>query len=264
MVKQGVVQRIMTQERDATREVITYLGETSLLADACSDLYDLLFDLIRKTDLPLDVHQLPAFMHCLQALRYELIMGTMIMFRGHVTDSARYSRRAIEVAAFAVEIFKDKDSANLWLSMGTSSRAMDRYRSRFPAHKIVEKHESTLGKQIYELYASYCLWVHPSFGSLVNQTSFSSDRGHQFHYFEIGSEHQMNYLAMQFFILLDTHVRILLAIAELVRQFDGFDYGVWVESSSAFTRWAASLRANWKEAADQFLQREQVHNRALR
>jgi hypothetical protein len=253
MEQQGIIQRIMSQERDAVREVTTYLGETSLLGDACSALYDLLFDLIRKTELPLDAHQLPAFMHCLQALRYELILGTMTMLRGHVTDSARYSRRAIEVAAFAIEIFKDDDSANLWLSMGTSGRAMDRYRSRFPAHKIVEKHTSVLGKQVSELYASYCLFVHPSFGSLVNQTRFTSDRGHQFHFFEIGSEHQMNYLAMQFFILLDAHVRILLAMVELVKPYPGFDYERWRDASLAFTKWTSCLRANWKDAADQLL-----------
>jgi len=251
---EGVIQRIMSQERDAVKAVTTYLGETSLLGDACSALYDLLFDLISKTDLPLDADQLPAFMHCLYALRYELIMGTMTMMRGHVTDSARYSRRAIEVAAFAIEIFKDDHSANLWLSMGTSGRAMDRYRSRFPAHKIVEKHIDILGKPVTELYESYCLFVHPSFGSIVNQTSFTRERGHQFHYFEIGSDHQMNYLAMQFFILLDAHIRILHALVDLIKPYPGLDLERWREGSVAFNKWSTSLRANWKEAADQLLQ----------
>lgn len=79
--------------------VSEYLGDTKHLVDDLSDLYESIFALIGSTNLQLNDLQSVAFMHCLQALRYELLMGCLTLLRGHVTDSSKDTRRAIEIVA---------------------------------------------------------------------------------------------------------------------------------------------------------------------
>lgn len=92
-------------------------------------------------------------------MRYQFVLGSLALYRAHVSDSASYARKAIELAAFCIEIFKTAESADRWLKHATSKSAMDKYLSRFPAYKLVRDHKDVLTKELISRYDDYCLFV---------------------------------------------------------------------------------------------------------
>jgi hypothetical protein len=240
-------------------EVTQYLGSTSKLVDDVSALYELLMKLVvnaPKFAEFFDINQRTAFFHCLQSLRYTLIMSVTTLFRGHVTDSTNYSRRAIEICAFLVEICSDTESAKRWIEMGKSGNARDKYKSRFQAHQVVKKHKDILSEEVDKLYDNFCLFVHPSYFSMHFQISTTGKLEHQFHYFKHESEDQRVNLITQYFILLNAHVCLVKAFARFIDKKDiGFDDKVWQERKTQCIEKVEQEKTAWKPVLDAFMEK---------
>ena len=247
----STLSKIHDQEQQVFESVSNYLGDLPQLVDDLSDLYELFFSKLSATDLRLSELQVVAIFHCLNAIRYELVVGSLALLRGHVTDSTKYTRRAIEAAAFVVEMFKYNESAKRWMEVGVGKKAMEKYRSRFQASKVVENHTTVLTKEVINLYEQYCLFVHPSYASMVQQASLKEDRISTFAYFEVQTERQFNYLALAFFMLTDTHLRILKSLRDLLASAGiNFDFVGWDEAMSSYARKGLEQRMKWTPIAE--------------
>jgi len=242
-------------KQDEDRVLISvsdYLGDTKHLVDDVSDLYERIFALIGSTNIQLNELQSVAFMHCLQALRFELLMGCLTLLRGHVTDSSKDTRRAIEIIAFAFEIFGNAESGKRWMEIGVSRGSMKRYLSRFQAWQVVQNHEKQLSKDLVDLYEQYCLYVHPSYGSMVQQASLKEDRRHVFEYFETQNDRQLSYLALSLFRILDTHIRIIKSLRDFLESNSiKVDFITWDQTVSACATKHFNERARWKSVAEE-------------
>ncbi len=216
---------IVSGETHAVGEIADFLGPTKVLADDAATLYETLMHVIvnaSKFGADFDINQRTAVFHCLQALRYSLIMSAVTICRGHVTDSTSYSRRSIEITAFLIEICSNTESAKKWMEMGKSGTARKKYKAAFQAHQLVANHEQVLTMPVRDLYDNFCLFVHPSYASMHYQIKIDGNQ-HQFHYFEHQTNAQKANLIVQFFSVLNTHVLLMHA---LLRFFVGKDIGV--------------------------------------
>lgn len=239
---------IVSGETHAIGEIADFLGPTKHLADGAATLYENLIALVVSAShfgTHFDINQRTAVFHCLQALRYSMVMSVVTILRAHVTDSTSYSRRSIEIAAFLVEICSDTESAKRWIEMGKSNNARKKYKSAFQAHQLVVKHEQILTASVKDLYDNFCLFVHPSYASMHHQIQVSAN-AHQFHYFEHQSKPQKANLAIQFFILLNTHV---LLMHSLVDFFASKNFGVqaidWLSAANALAQKTEEAKTQW-------------------
>lgn len=222
---------IAEQDVGSLANVVELLGESKRLSDKVSDIYELLLSLVCHSPdigVAFDVNQTTATVHCLQALKYNMIMGVTSIFRGHVTDSTNFSRKSIEIAAFLLEICSDVESAKRWIEMGRSGKSTQKYKSRFPAYQLVAKYRIELSSDVIQLYDTFCLFVHPSYGSMHNQITVTTEREHRFLYFEHETESQKASLLIQYFNLLNTHVLLVRALSLFFDKANiGFDGKRW-------------------------------------
>lgn len=121
----------------------------------------------------------------------------MMLMRGHITDSSNFSRRALEICAFIVRMYRDEKAAKRWMEAGKSKKARERYVSAFPAWKLVKE---LLTPELVKMYEDDCLDVHPSFFAVTKRASLDHDRVHRFSYFDLDEDdgHQ-TFLVMNFF-----------------------------------------------------------------
>jgi hypothetical protein len=259
---QSVFNQIAVGDAAAFENVTTLLGNAGLLASLVSETYELFIKLVvNSPDISkrFEASQTTALLHCLQALRYNMVMSTVTLFRGHVTDSTNYSRKSIEISAFLLEICSDPESAKRWLEMGKSSKARKKYTSRFQAHQIVVKHSAVLSTEVVDLYDNYCLFVHPSYASVHHNIEITNQREHQFHYFEHQSEAQQANLVMQYFILLNTHVLLMRALS---LYFDknqiGFPGKQWQQSIMKCATDIDERKKEWKPFLEKAIQNLKV------
>src|SRR5712691_1307499 len=88
-------------------------GSKELIQETVS-VYQTLFDLVPASGVkPRD--EIVAGGMFLGVCRYQLIVGSLTASRGHVNDSHFFTRRAVELCAFAYRIKSDPQLAMKWL-----------------------------------------------------------------------------------------------------------------------------------------------------
>lgn len=243
----SVLDKITADEENMFHRFKELFSNSNILIDGMSDLHEKFCQLAANTRFEnLSTSQKYALTSCFQALRYQFIMGALSLYRAHVADSANFGRKAIEIATFAIEIFKNDDSSDRWLEHAVSNKSMRRYRSRFGAFQLVKTHEEILTPDLVSRYEEYCLFVHPSYGSMYRQIELTEDRRHVFSYFDIESEDDFLYVVLRLFDLLDTHTRILMVLAGLFNEGASFPMEEWMAHVSEFAELEVSERNIWE------------------
>jgi hypothetical protein len=255
IVPRSLPLQILAGENHAVAEVADLLGPTKNLVDDAATLYESLIHLIvngNSFGTTFDINQRTSVFHCLQSLRYSLVVSVSTMYRGHVTDTSNYSRRSIEVAAFLVEICLSTESAKRWMEMGKSNTARKKYKSSFQAHQLVVNHEQVLTRPVVDLYDNFCLFVHPSYASMHHQIKVAGNE-HQFHYFEHQTEAQKANLIMQLFIILNTHMRLMnVLLSFFVDKNIGIDCEGWLNSHKSLAEKIEEAKKQWLPLVKKF------------
>jgi hypothetical protein len=93
------------------------LGDSVELVEDLLGLYRKLSEMIRVSRLgPRD--DLVCAGQFLLGCRYQLTLGALAAMRGHLNDSFMFSRRAIELCAFAARVKKHRYLSMVWINAG--------------------------------------------------------------------------------------------------------------------------------------------------
>jgi len=122
------------------------------------------------------------------ACRYHLVVGALTALRGHITDSFRNSRMAIESAAFAARVKRDPGLATVWLNAGHDDAAYKEYRNQFS--KLFAGDDPVL-RELGSRYDDCAKQGHPSVYAFAGHTKIEqtpTDLLVQFEYFQMRSD----------------------------------------------------------------------------
>lgn len=285
--KLDVLDVLHIQEQAAYKKNREFLGEAVWLVQSLSELYDRLGILLGEIkDLDWTWQLLYAFTCCLHGCRYQLLIGTLTLCRGHRTDFAAYVRKAIEYSSFAIimarntpaskgegtdisqqktgkerptpqkEIQEKKPSktmAEIWIEAANSNNAFAKYRSNFDIMKALRL-TGDLTPNLYKMYEELSKQVHPSSFSVVGQSKVEnrpSELIHTFDYFEHKSEDQQKLIAYALFWSVKAHAEILEGLGKAIHQANtNFDIDTWSKELEKFQQRFEHEKKNWATLLD--------------
>lgn len=177
--KQRKIDAIRQMDEGGYFLVANYVASIAGGVDELWDVFQSVLEFLasKANSMKLDPYQEKAFFNCLQCVQYELIHSMLTAMRGHISDSTKYSRRAIESAAFACEVFRRPKHARIFLELGVGEteeeqkKHEEEYVENFKAFRKVERNRKYLGDDLVARYEEQCLFVHPSYLSLNMQAS---------------------------------------------------------------------------------------------
>lgn len=153
------IDQIQLGEQEMLALITSHLGESVKLVQKLVDLYGLLGELLGKVPNSLDGQQLAALLHCLQASRYQMLIGNLACLRGHPIDQSGYRRKAIEFCAFAIKMLRSPEHAQIWMN-AISNRAYDKYESAFSIMATIAEAEDIMGPKLKKAYNELSKQVH--------------------------------------------------------------------------------------------------------
>ena len=121
--------------------------------------------------------------------RYQLRLGALAALRGHLNDSFMFSRKAIELCAFAARVKKHPHLGMVWLCAADSEAAYDKYWGKFPPGKLFPEDHQILGN-LGDRYGDCSKLMHPSVYSLaghIETERTATQVTFRFHYFQVKS-----------------------------------------------------------------------------
>lgn len=212
----------------------TALGSTTKLVSDFDDLYAQLTKAVHYPSTSPEDAQF-AFMAILQFVaicQRELSLGALTLFRGYQGDSMLHLRRAIDSCASACRIGEHYELAKVWLSAGDGPEGYKRYRKEFKSARLFpaadEPGHNPLLREIYDRYDWFSKIMHVSLYGVGGHIQFheGSDRlGFDMNIFDLPSGHA---IVSAFYMILDTHKRILLLLrAALAPFFDADSIAQW-------------------------------------
>ena len=104
-------------------------GSMRKLVQALCELYETLSSLSRGS--PASSEQLHGTIPFALACRYELLMAITMAFRGHLSNSNHFTRRAIELCAFAARISRHPHLMLEWRQSWNDLSRYDKLREKF-------------------------------------------------------------------------------------------------------------------------------------
>jgi len=222
------------------------VGDSGSLIQDLIDLYSLLGDLVRESGVSPD-DELVAASQFLLACRYQLTVGALTALRGHINDSFYFTRKAIELVAFAARVDKHPDLAMVWLQAGRSDISYQRYREKFKPGKLFPKDHEILGK-LYNRYDHCSKLLHPSAYSLAGHINIeqSTDRvDFKFDYFQLQDSDLSEPIRTLLWIA-DTHFGILRIFQEILKRAIAHDPTKWETRRNAVDARIGLAKARWK------------------
>lgn len=149
--------------------------------------------------------------------RSELTGAIMALFRGFSSDSLGSVRKAIECTLFAAWLLETPGAAGTWLSALQSAAKYDAYRKDFKIMKILDsakykklsaQDQRVIG-DVVKIYDICCDHIHPTAALLPQRFRLDKSKWPveiQLHPYD---QHRGPHYALQFFLIMDTHVQLL-------------------------------------------------------
>lgn len=265
--KQRKIDAIRQMDEGGYFLVANYVASIAGGVDELWDVFQSVLDfLASKVDsMKLDPYQEKAFFNCLQCVQYELIHSMLTAMRGHISDSTKYSRRAIESAAFACEVFRRPKHAKIFLELcdgetDEEQKANEKeYTDNFKAFQKVEGNRKYLGNDLVARYEEQCLFVHPSYLSLNMQASdkqtVDDDNKvvnlRSFFLTDVREERHFDHLAIHMINQLQLFRTIISAIETLVDKVKQVKFSEDLKKEiSEFDAKFMNLKAQWLKEAE--------------
>jgi hypothetical protein len=192
------------------------LGNTTELVQDFQELYKSLagFVLIPDGGAATDAAKVAMLaLHLLMKSRSSLLIGSLTLLHGYRGNSLLFLRGAIEACAFAAQIRRKPELADVWLNAGDSADAYKRYKGQFKA--LFPKNDALL-QELYERYDRCSQVIHSSLYSMAGHFSYPGDEEKmvlRFNLFDLPGDHN---IVSSLYFALDTHKRILKKFAEVL------------------------------------------------
>ena len=230
------------------------IGDSASLVEDLVSLYGLLGALVKDSGVP-PRDEVVAASQFLLACRYQLTMGALIALRGHLNDSFYFSRKAIELCAFAARVKNHPHLAMIWLQAWHNAASYDKFREKFSPGKLFPEDHTLLGA-LYERYDHCSKMVHPSVSSLgghIEVTQGNSVFEFKFNYFQLKEDDASEPIRTILWTV-DTHFGILRVFEEVLADVIAYDPARWnvrrnaVDAKIAVhkSRWLPILKVNTK------------------
>lgn len=278
-----VLNILVEHEHRSYSENRKYLGDTVLLFQKMTELYDQLAVLLESARFVTDGESLYAFTCCLHGCRYQLLMGAMTLLRGHRTDSATYVRKAIEFSAFSVVILRNEPASrqrevcakcassqssepqesnpqkenqptmgHIWLHAAESERKFQKYRSKFDIMAALKKTKDSF-PEIYKKYEELSKQVHPTSLAISGHTRVEGSPdgiNHIFEYFEHRGENKLHLIVYSLFWAIQAHFEILSCLAAELRTVSKFDHDEFSTAMNEFQSVFYREKEKWRPIID--------------
>ncbi len=242
------IEEIHDAEEDNYRLAIKILGDTVSLAQDLTELYQLL-PKISVTSKVAGRDDVVAALHMLMACKYQLTVGCLAALRGHLTDSFRSSRMAIEQAGFAARIKRSPYLALVWLNASQSHQAYADYRKKFSGRKKIFPDNHPLLKELGDRYGFSSKLGHPSVYSMASQTKVTTTAAGvnlQFNYFQLKNNDPTE-PTQTFLWIVDTHFKILCLFEEILSDAIAHDRAAWEVHRNGVDVRLAVHKEKWKK-----------------
>ena len=240
------IDQIRKSEEANYQEGKRILGESVSLVQDLLDLYNLIVDMIKEFKVePSD--EIVAASHFLLGCRYQLTLGTLALLRGHLTDSFFFSRKAIELCAFAARVKKHPHLARIWLCVTRDDASYEKYRKKFSPGKLFPEDHALVG-ELSDRYDICSKLIHPSLYSFVGhiepeqtETEFNI----KFNYFQLKNDDPSEPIGTLLWVV-DTHFRILRVFEEVFSDVIAYDRKKWEIRRNAVEGKIATHKEKWK------------------
>ena len=239
----------------AYKEVREYLGSTTNLIEELLALHELLGELLGRSKSTLDTNQQLALLNCMQACRYQFLMGTLTCLRAHPIDQSSYRRKAIEFCAFAIKIVRSPEHAKLWLEAVNSNGKYDQYESAFKINAIITEACEIFDPRLKKMYGILSQQVHASPFAITSQVriEYTPDGQpvHTLDYYQHQTDSKKQFLATAFLSGIEYDALIVKAFADvLISVSETFDQTSWNTALQAFQDLLKTEKANWALTID--------------
>jgi hypothetical protein len=220
------------------------LDEFVLLVDEGLALFHSLAERYLAAELP--EHEEISVAHFIIGAGMNLQLAALAVMRGHGSDSALYTRRAVEGAAFLIEMRKDHSSFSIWLDATDDEEKAKAYRNRFKTAIVLPpKTKDPLLRPLRRVFeASSARSSHPTLTSLAGRLRPGADAKGEpaavFTFFESTSVYDA---ARALIWTLEAHAHILNALSENLREAINLGATDWPTRFNAWKARIANLRA---------------------
>ncbi len=223
------------------------MGDSGTLVEDLVELYAYLGDLVKRSGVvPSD--EIVAGSMFLLACRYQLVVGAITAVRGHLNDSGYFTRKAIELCAFAVRIKNDPTLAMKWLTAWKDGSSYKEFRKEFRSKKLFPMGHELL-RQLYDRYDFWSKMVHPSvfsFGGHVEATRGQDVFELEYSYSQLRDADPSEPIRT-FLSIVDTHFGILRVFEEILSDVITFDKAGWEVRRNAVDAKLAVHKHKWRE-----------------
>lgn len=180
--------------------------------------------------------------------QHQLVQASLATLRGHLNDSYLYTRRSIEVCAFAHRIVKHPHLAEVWIKAGDSDEAYEEYKRKFSPGKIFERDHEFLG-ELYQRYGICSKKSHPSLYAFAGQLEVSSVPGEEFLRFNAFQLHhgERSEPIRTLLWIADTNFKALRLYVDLLGTFERYRIAEANRVVDDFGRRFEAEKENWKE-----------------
>lgn len=167
------LEEVRDGEEQNYRISIEVLGDSVTLTQDLIDLYRLLVEISTKSEIAAR-DEIVAALQFLLASQYQLTVGVLAALRGHLTDSFRHSRMAIEQAGFAARVKEHPHLALVWMNAGQDETSYAKYREKFSTGKLFPDGHAVL-EELGRRYDYASKLGHPSIYAMATQSRIKSD-----------------------------------------------------------------------------------------
>lgn len=241
------IDQFQQYEENNYRVSIIHLGSTFDLTDELLAIYAFLGELIGSYQGPPSESML-AGVTFLQDCEYLLHTSVLTLLRGHLSDSFRVVRRAIESSASAHRMAQDSATIGLWLYAQRSDANNKRYKAAFSVKSLFPKDHQLL-TDLYQSYDICSKQMHSRLESFATRTTTTIDGGQEWigiEYFDVGA-HSPGEPARTFLWTIKTYLQILLVFEEVFVEVMQKDRATWEAKIRHVETQYDEHHACWKE-----------------
>lgn len=130
----------------------------------------------------------------------DLLKGAVNFTKGYVTDASFQSRRILEAAALAIEMYRKPRKVKYYTTFETEADR-EKYIENFKVFLIIQ---NTLSEDTQKDYARLCFSVHPSALAIGDRAAMNEKFEHSIKFIEYSDEASTSSLRMHFLIYLVT------------------------------------------------------------
>lgn len=226
------------------------LGDSWGLGQDLLELYESLSEIIKDCKVKISPEEFTSLSFFLGS-QYQLVMGCLAILSGNLSDSFQYTRKAIELSAFAARVKRHPHLAEIWQKADDNDDAYEEYRKKFSPGKLFSEDNKILG-DLYTRYDECSKITHSSIVSLaqnveINETEKGIETSFQF--FGVRADDHSE-PARTYLWTIDTHFKIIQIFEDVFSNNIKPDLSTWEIRRNTMEAKLAVHKERWKPIVD--------------